>query len=784
MDFRDITNDGTVLNVEKLSNGSFSFSTIYYPKHLKDTTRVVSIHLNQEEVGKLISQLLSLTEINQVVDCKLMNDKEQETMKRKPFEWLTKDSRTFLQRGYLLPGVSAEERIREIADKFEEYAGEHYPGIGDKFYDYMSRGWISLSSPIWSNYGNDRGLPISCFGSYIPDSVEGIMETLSEVAVMSKHGGGTSGYFGAVRPRGSLITNNGKSDGSHAFARLYDTVIDVISQGTTRKGQFAGYIPIDHGDIEDWYNIRKEGDDIQLMYYGITVSNQWLEEMIAGDDRKRELWAELLQCRNENGIPYILFTDNANTNKPDVYIDNNMEIVASNLCFTGDTVVAVADGRNGVTIKQLAEESQGKVKFNVYSAKETYGDEFIWGEETKPAVAFKTGTKPVIKVNLSDGTSFKCTPDHPIALNSGEYIEAQDSIGESLVTYDITKSVVVVSIEDAGVEDVYDLTVEDNHNFYIFPSDESGFNDTGVLVHNCNEIMLPSSPEESFVCCLSSMNLIHYDEWKDTDAVKVASIFLDSVMEEFIEKSSKIKHFERAHRFAVRHRALGLGVLGWHSLLQSKMIPFDSFEAMQLNNEVFKFLRKEADKATEEMAEKFGEPELLKGYGRRNTTMLAIAPTKSSSFILGNASQGIEPIRANYAVQDLSKIKTIFKNPYLQKVLEKYGIDTEETWKSILDREGSVQHLDELTQTEKDVFKTFSEISQLSVIQQAGQRQRWVDHGQSLNLMIHPSTPTKDINKLVLTAWELGIKGLYYQHSINAAQKFNRSLIECESCSA
>lgn len=551
---------------------------------------------------------------------------------RPPFYWLNKNSRTFLQRGYLLPGVSAEERIRDIANQFQEYVGDKLPGIGDKFYYYMSRGWFSLSSPIWSNYGTERGLPISCFGSYIDDSIEDIMSTLSEVAVMSKYGGGTSGYFGKIRPQGSIITNNGKSDGSHAFARLYDLIIDVISQGTTRKGQFAGYIDIDHGDIDDWLNIRKEGDSIQLMFYGVCVSDDWIESMKAGDSDKRNKWARLLQCRNELGIPYIFFSDTVNNYKPKVYIDNNMEIYASNMC---------------------------------------------------------------------------------------------------------------------------------------------------------TEIALPSSKDESFVCCLSSMNLLYWDEWKDTDAVKVLSIFLDTVMTEFVTKSKKIKYLEKASKFAERHRALGLGVLGWHTLLQSKMLPFDSDESYRLNNQIFKYLKEKTDEATAEMAELFGEPELLKGYSRRNTTMMAIAPTKSSSYILGNMSQGIEPLKSNLYIQDLAKIKSDYQNPFLAEILRKYGKDDESTWKSILDSAGSVQHLDFLSELEKNVFKTFTEISQLAIIQLAAQRQIFIDQAQSINLMIHPNTPAKEINKLTLTAWDLGVKSLYYQHSMNSAQSYNRKLLtECESCSA
>ena len=546
---------------------------------------------------------------------------------RPDFDWLNDDSRLFLQRGYLLEGTSPEARIRAIADHAAALLQD--PAFGDKFYHYTARGYFSLSSPIWSNFGLGRGLPISCFGSFIGDSIYDIMRTTAEVGMMSKIGGGTSAYFGAIRPRGSDISNNGKSDGSFNFTKLFDTVIDVISQGTSRKGQFAGYIDIEHGDIEEWLEIHSEGNPIQLMYYGVCIGNDWLESMKAGDADKRRIWAKLLQRKSESGIPYLFFKDNANAGRPEVYKDRDMPIYASNLC---------------------------------------------------------------------------------------------------------------------------------------------------------TEIMLPASEEESFVCCLSSMNLLHYNEWKDTDAVETLTYFLDAVMSEFIDKSADLPYLDRAHRFAKRHRALGLGVLGWHSYLQSEMIAFDSFAAMQKNNEIFKCLQNKTLAASQALAAKFGEPEILQGYGRRNTTLMSIAPTKSSSFILGSVSPSVEPFKSNYHVKDLAKIKTTYKNPFLVKLLESKGLNSSNIWESILLHDGSVQHLEQLSEQEKEVFKTFAEISQLAVIQQAAQRQKYIDQGQSINVMIHPNTPTRDINQLYLTAAELGLKSIYYQHSISAAQNFNRNLLNCSSC--
>jgi ribonucleoside-diphosphate reductase alpha chain len=554
----------------------------------------------------------------------------QTRTERPPFYWLNEESRQFLSRDYLLPGVSPEQRIRQIADYAEGILG--IGGFGDKFCDYIARGWYSLATPVWTNFGLRRGLPISCYGSYIEDDSASILFTASEVGMMTKLGGGTSAYFGKLRPRGAPIRDNGYSNGSFSFAKLFDRMIEVFSQGSTRRGQCAAYIDIEHPDIEEWLWIQREGCDIQLLYWGVCVGNDWLQQMRDGDADKRRLWAKVLEARSEVGIPYIFFKDNANNGAPEVYQQLGKRIYASNLC---------------------------------------------------------------------------------------------------------------------------------------------------------TEIMLPASADESFVCCLSSLNLLHYDEWKGTNAVETMVFFLDAVMEDFIRRVEGIPFMQRAYNFAVRHRALGLGVLGWHSLLQSKRIPIESMDAYRLNVEVFRTIYDRAYNASMDLARRFGEPEYLKGTGRRNATLLAIAPTKSSSFILGQVSPSIEPFMSNYHVKDLAKVKTTFKNPYLQQVLRERGKNTDEVWQSIAAHDGSVQHLDFLSDEERDTFKTFSEISQMTLVQQAAQRQAYIDQGQSLNLMIHPETPVRDINLLVLRAAELGVKSLYYQYSVNAAQEFNRELLlSCRVCEA
>lgn len=549
--------------------------------------------------------------------------------------WLNENSRAFLSKGYLVGDITAEERIREIAETAEKYLNK--PGFADKFYDYMSRGFYSLSSPVWSNYGLARGLPISCFGSYIADDMSRILYTHAEVGMMTKNGGGTSAYFGALRGRGAVIKDNGHSSGSVHFMELFDNLIDIVSQGSVRRGHFTPYLPIEHDDIDEFLNIGKEGHPIQQTTYAVTVGDEWLQAMINGDQEKRKIWAKVIQRRTEIGYPYILFSDTVNNNTVDVYKDKGMRIHASNLC---------------------------------------------------------------------------------------------------------------------------------------------------------SEIALPSNDESSFVCCLSSINLRHYNEWKDTDAVEILTMFLDTVITDFIArlesyrdhedpyKRSGFEFMKRAHKFATEHRALGLGVLGWHTFLQEGNIPFDSPEATQLNEEIFKLIKDRAYQASADMAVEYGEPEILKGYGRRNTTLLAIAPTTSSAFILGQVSQSIEPLMSNAFVKDVDKLKVTIKNPTLEALLKEKGLNTPETWNSIRDNDGSVQHLEGLTDHEKKVFRTFSEIDQKAIIAQAGARQKYIDQAQSLNIMIDPSMPVKDLNALYLYAWEQGVKTLYYQHSMNAAQQFGRKKLQ------
>ncbi len=541
--------------------------------------------------------------------------------------WLNEESEQILNRGYLLKGETVQGAIERVAKAASKRLFK--PELKEPFIELIENGWMSLSSPIWANMGTERGLPISCFNVNVPDYIEGITHKLGEVIMQTKIGGGTSGYFGELRGRGSAVTDNGRSSGAVSFMKLFDTAMDTISQGGVRRGAFAAYLDIDHPDILEFLKIKSIGNALQNLFFGVCVPDYWMQDMIDGDNEKREIWAKVLESRQEKGLPYIFFTDNVNRNKPKVYKDKNMQINASNLC---------------------------------------------------------------------------------------------------------------------------------------------------------SEIMLPSNFQESFICCLSSMNLELYDEWKDSNAVQLAIFFLDAVLQEFIVKTEGNYYLKSANQFAKNHRALGLGALGWHSYLQKNMIPFEGMKAKQLTNTIFEHIQIEAEKASKELAQIYGEPELLQEYGMRNTTLLAIAPTTSSSAILGQASPGIEPFSSNYYKAGLSKGNFMRKNKYLTALLEEKGMNNEETWRSIMLNHGSVQHLKELSIDEKMVFKTFKEISQLEIIQQASVRQKFIDQSQSLNLNIPANLPIKEVNKLLIEAWHLGVKTLYYQRSQSVSKEFITNLVTCSSC--
>lgn len=552
-------------------------------------------------------------------------------------EWMGKDGYKTLSNGYLLPDETPRDMYRRVAKAAASYQPKDEDFWAQKFFEVMWKNWLCPASPILSNMGTQRGLPISCNSIHVDDSVLSILGKNLELAMLSKNGAGVGIYLGDVRGRGAPIKGNGRSEGVVPWCRIYDTTTASINQGSTRRGASAVYLPIEHGDIEEFLNIRRPTGDLNRrclnLNHGVTISNEWMQSMIAGDKHKRALWQELLKNRVETGEPYIFFSDNVNDNNPECYKANGLKVSTSNIC---------------------------------------------------------------------------------------------------------------------------------------------------------TEITLFTDPEHSFVCCLSSMNLVKWDEWKDTDTVEVVVRFLDAVLDEYIVKTTCIPGMEDSRRSAIKGRAIGIGVLGWHSLLQSKMLPFDSFDAMMLNAEVFRTMRAKAEAATKQLAEEFGEPEWCKGHGRRNTHLMAVAPTVSNSVISGGHSAGIEPIAANIYSMKSAKGTFIKKNKALEALLVMKGKDTPEVWKSINEHSGSVQHLDWLNEEEKAVFLTAREINQFAIVKQAIQRQKWVDQAQSVNLFFASNSSAKYIHEVHLAAWEGGLKTLYYLRTegVIKGDLASRGKDECAACEA
>lgn len=612
----------------------------------------------------------------------------------------------------------------------------------------------------------------NCYSTHISDSIHSIYSHLKEVAALSKHGGGVGVYLGDIRSSGSHITGGGKSTGVVPWARQYDYASQVVSQGGVRRGSFALYLPIDHPDLMELLRAKdhSQGDPRNFIdsQIAVTIEDKWVEEMIAGDREKQKLFGEVLKIRLVSGSPYLIFIDNANNQRPSSFKKRNLEIFTSNLCFTADTLVAVADGRGAVPIIDLVD-----TQFTVHSAASVGG---AWSPEVKLARAFKTGTKQVVVVELEDGSKFRCTADHRLALRDTSWVEAKDSVGKVIESIHMAPGLIsggleVVSLTEEGIEDVYCLNVDDNHNFYIITNrgDEIW---SGVLVSNCSEIFLPTDENHTFVCVLSSLNLARWDEWKDWKGPNTGKTvpelmvyFLDAVVDEFIAKADRLPSMGRAVRFARKSRSLGVGTMGLHALYQKHSLPFSSVEARALNVEVHRFIDEMTLKASKDMAITYGEPEWCKGDGVRHATRIAIAPTKSNSVICGAVSQGIEPIEFNYFVAKQAKGSFVRKNPYLEAHLRQTGYDLPEVWQSILDARGSVQHLEFLSPHTREVFKTAREIDQFEIIKQAVDRQPYVCQGQSVNLFVDPESTPEYLMKLHLAAWKNKLKSLYYLKS-------------------
>ena len=538
-----------------------------------------------------------------------------------------------ISKGYLLPGETPRKAYRRVAHAVAMRLRR--PDLENKFYKYIWNGWIGLASPVLSNTGTDRGLPISCFGIDTPDSIRGIGLTNAELMRLTSYGGGVGISLSRIRPRGTEIRGNGKSEGVVPWAKIYDSTIIATNQGSVRRGASSVNLDINHKDIHEFLQIRRpKGDPNRQclnLHQCVVIDDSFMKRLNDRDPEAMSLWLEILKSRVETGEPYIMFKDNINKANPMAYLMNNLDVSMTNIC---------------------------------------------------------------------------------------------------------------------------------------------------------TEITLHTDEEHSFICCLSSLNLAKYDEWKNTDVVETAIYFLDGVMEEFIEKTNGKESMIRSHRHAKKGRALGLGVMGWHTFLQQKDLPFNSIASTAWTHTIFSQIKLQAEAASRQLALEYGEPLWCKGTGMRNTHLLAIAPTVSNSRI-NSCSAGIEPQPANVYTFNGAKGTFIVKNPELEKLLIEKGKNTSKVWDQILVDNGSVQNLphDVLTEDEKEVFLTFPEINQLALVQQAAIRQKYIDQTQSLNLSFAPTDSPKWINQVHMEAWKLGVKTLYYLRTDSVIKgDIGSRTVDCVSC--
>ena len=548
-------------------------------------------------------------------------------------EWMNEVALSTISKGYLIPGETPKKAYRRVANAIADRLER--PDLAGKFFKYIWNGWIGLASPVISNTGTDRGLPISCFGIDTPDSIRGIGLTNAELMKLTSSGGGVGISVDRIRGRGEEIRGNGKSEGVVPWCKIYDSTIIATNQGNVRRGAASVNCNINHPDIEEFLQIRRpKGDPNRQclnLHQCVVVDDAFMRKLNDRDAESMSLWLEILKSRVETGEPYIMFEDNVNKNNPLAYMMNNLNVSMTNIC---------------------------------------------------------------------------------------------------------------------------------------------------------SEITLHTDEEHSFICCLSSLNLAKYDEWKDTDVVETATYFLDGVMEEFVEKTNGKEAMKRTHKHAKKGRALGLGVMGWHTFLQKKDLPFNSIASTAWTHTIMSKIRNEAEAASRQLAVEYGEPLWCKGTGMRNTHVLAIAPTVSNSRIAG-CSAGIEPQPANVYTFNGAKGTFIVKNPELEKVLIEKGKNTNKVWDQILADDGSVINIpsDILSEEDKDVFLTFAEINQLELVRQAAIRQKYIDQTQSLNLCFPPTDSPKWINQVHMEAWKLGIKTLYYLRTDSVIKgDLGSRTAECVSC--
>ncbi len=547
------------------------------------------------------------------MDNNLIVDYSEWTAGKEYPEWMDEISLATISKGYLLPGETVKSAYRRVATASADRLKK--PELANKFFKYIWNGWIGLASPVISNMGTDRGLPISCFGIDTPDSIRGIGLTNAELMKLTASGGGVGISVSRIRPRGDGITGNGKSEGVVPWCKIYDSSIIATNQGNVRRGAASVNLDIEHPDIDEFLQIRRPKGDVNRqclnLHQCVVVGDSFMRRLEVRDSDAMNRWAKILKARMETGEPYIMFKDNVNKNNPIAYRMNNLDVSMTNIC---------------------------------------------------------------------------------------------------------------------------------------------------------SEITLFTDEEHSFICCLSSLNLAKWEEFRDTDCIQTAIWFLDGVMQEFIDKSNGKDSLKRTHNHARKGRALGLGVMGWHTFLQQKNLPFNSIASTVHTRNIFNKIRMESETASMELAAEYGEPLWCRGTGMRNTHLLAIAPTVSNSVICGGISAGIEPQPANVYTFNGAKGTFIRKNKVLEELLESKGENKQKWWKQMLEDGGSVLGLPDtvLTTEEKDVFLTFSETNQLELVKQAAERQKYIDQTQSLNLSFDPNDSPKWINQVHMEGWKLGVKTFYY----------------------
>ena len=535
--------------------------------------------------------------------------------------------------GYLLGSESPKDAYERVCNTVAKRLDK--PELAKTFYEYIWNGWLCLASPVLSNTGTDRGLPISCFGIDVADSIIDIGQKNLEMMLLAKHGGGVGIGINQIRPAGAKIKGNGTSDGVVPFCKIYDSTILATNQGSVRRGAASVNINIEHPDFEEWIEIREPKGDVNRQSLNLhqcaVVGDKFMRRLEQGDAEARKRWGKLLQKRKATGEPYVLFKGNTNKNNPTAYKQNALKVHMTNIC---------------------------------------------------------------------------------------------------------------------------------------------------------SEITLHTDENHSFICCLSSLNLAKYDEWKNTNIIHDAIWFLDGVLEEFIQKAKYRKGFENSVRSAEKGRALGLGVLGWHTYLQERGLPFEGLLAQYETRKIFSQIKIESERASMALAETYGEPLWCVGTGFRNTHLRAIAPTVSNSKLSGNVSPGIEPWAANIFTEQSAKGTFIRKNPTLENILEKQKLNTKEIWDKILADGGSVQDIEGLSEDTKEVFKTFKELNQLELVRQAGIRQQYIDQSVSLNLAFPSEATPKWINKVHMDAWHKGIKTLYYMRteSVLRGDIAKDAMEDCVAC--